>query len=239
MRVVLRFAALSMWTTAVLLATGCGEASFSPTSPSVAPGRGGVSAATGAVISGTVSGAATPLTTSSEQATTLATSPVTVTVVGTNISTTIDGSGRFQLTNVPTGDVQLKFTGTGLDATLTVKGIQTGDRIDIRVRMTDSSIRLEAERRERRQGRDDDDDDDDDDDEEDRDEDEFKGTVSALSGTCPAITFTLNGVSVKTTSATRFDDGTCAGVRNNLRVEVHGRRQADGSIQADKIEIED
>jgi hypothetical protein len=227
---------LSVWTLAALVATACGQPSLSPTSPSDVAGRGGIRT-TGAVISGTVSDMTLPLTASSEQATALATTPVTVTVVGTNISTTIDGSGRFQLTNVPVGDVQLKFVATGLDATLTLRGVEAGDQIDIRVRISDSSIRLEAERRERRQGRDDEDDDEDEDD--DRDEDEFKGMVSALTGTCPTITFTLNSITVKTTSATRYEDGTCARVRNNVRVEVHGRRQTDGSIQAEEIELED
>ena len=44
------------------------------------------------------------------------------------------------MSNVPTGDVQLNFRGTGLDATLTVRGVQTGDQIDITVRLTDNSI---------------------------------------------------------------------------------------------------
>ena len=236
-----RMAAMFLWSAFSVFVVACGQASFAPTSPSAVAGRGGSAAATGAVISGTVAGIARPLTASSDQATTLATGPVTVTVVGTSISTTVDGSGRFQLTGVPAGDVQLKFTATGLDATLTVRGVQTGDRIDIKVAISDRSIRIEAERRERngRDGNGRDDDDDDDDDDEDRDGDEFKGLVSGLTGTCPAVTFTLSGRTVKTTSTTRYEHGTCATVQNNARLEVHGRRQADGSIQADKIEVDD
>lgn len=238
-----RIAAMYLCASLSVFFVACGQASFAPTSPSTVPGRGG-NATSGAVISGTVAGTALPQTSSSDHATTLATGPVTVTVVGTSISTTVDGSGRFQLTNVPAGDVQLKFTATGLDATLTVRDVQAGDRIDIRVAISDRSIRIEAERRERNgrdgNGRDDDDDDDDDDDEDDEDDDdEFKGLVAGLTGTCPVVTFTLNGRTVKTTTATRYEDGTCASVQNNARIEVHGRRQADGAIQADKIEIED
>ena len=159
---------------------------------------------------------------------------MTVTVVGTTISTVIDGNGRFHLTGVPPGDVQLKFTATGLDATVTLVGVQAGDRIDIKVRVTDKSVRIEAEVRERKR-----DDDDDDDDDEDRDDNELKGLVSALAGTCPAITFTVNAITVKTTSATTFDDGTCAQVQNNVRVEVKGVRQTDGSLQATRVELED
>lgn len=241
-----RIVSTSITIVVALLSPACGDASFAPTSPSSTGGRGAQGATTGTVITGTVNGLASATTASSTDAVAAAaaTMPVTVTVVGTNISTTIDRSGRFRLTDVPTGNVQLKFTGPGLDATVTLKGVQTGDRIDLRVRLTDSSVRIEAERRERgRRDEDADDDDGDDDDDEDDDGDdddnELEGTVSGLTGTCPNITFTVRGVTVKANGTTRFDDGSCAGVRNNSRVEVHGQRQADGSIQAARIELED
>jgi hypothetical protein len=86
----------------------------------------------------------------------------------------------------------------------------------------------------------DDDDDDEDDDSEDEDDAEAKieGTVSALSGTCPAISFTARNTSVTTTSATRFDDG-CSAVRDGRRVEVRGVRQPNGSIAATRVKIDD
>jgi Domain of unknown function (DUF5666) len=237
-----RFATVASWTMVALFAAACSQAGSSlPTSPSAAGGRGASS--TGAVISGTVNGLALSTLSSADAATTLATLPVTVTVVGTSISTTVDRSGRFQLTNVPTGDVQLNFKGTGLDATLTVKGVQTGDVIDIAVRLTDNSIRIEADRRQPRgNGDNDDDDDSDDDSDSDSDSDdrndngEFRGVVSNLTGTCPSITFNLNGltgVAFKTGTATRFDSD-CASIQNNLTVEVRGRRQAN-EVQADRI----
>jgi hypothetical protein len=229
-----RFAALSAWTVLALVATACGQSSFSPTSPSGAGGRGTAGTTTGAVITGTVNGMPQRATLPSELASPAASAPITVTGVGTSISTTVDGSGRFSLTDVPTGDVQLKFAGSGLDATLILRGVQAGDRIAITVRVTDSSVRIEAERRERR-----DQDDDDDDNDDDRDGDEIKGVVSGLTGTCPDITFTVNNVSVKATSATRYEDGTCARVRNTIRLEVHGQRQANGSLQATRIELDD
>ena len=214
-----------VWVMLALLTSACGQSSFSPASPSMISGS-----TTGAVISGTVSGLAAAQATSSMRGGTLATQPVVVTVVGTSMSTTIDGSGRFQFTGVPTGDVQLRFTGPGLDATLTVRGVREGDRIDIKVRVTDSSVRIDAERRDHRG----DDGDDDDDDDEDKDDNEFSGVVSGLTGACPNITFSL-----RAGDATRFEDGTCARVRNSVRVEVHGERQADGSIRATRIELDD
>ena len=231
-----RLAVVFLWVGLALLSTACSQSAFSPTSPS-GNGRGGSSGTAGATITGSVNGVQPSLASSSE-AVAMATKPVTVTVVGTGISSTIDGSGRFRLNDVPTGDVQLKFVGTGLDATLTVKGVEAGDTIDIRVRVTDSSVRIETERRESRgRGRGDDDDDRDDKGDKD-DQGKLKGTVAALSGTCPTITFTVSGVTVKTSGATRFEDGWCAGVQNNARVEIQGRRQSDGSIQADRIEVE-
>jgi hypothetical protein len=122
-----------------------------------------------------------------------------------------------------------------LDATLTVRDVREGDRIDIRVRVTDSSVRIDAERRDRR-GNDGDDEDEDDDED---DDNEFGGVVSGLSGACPNITFTLSGTLVRASDATRYEDGTCARVRNSLRVEVHGQRQGDGSIRATRIELDD
>ena len=233
-----RFGCVSVPIVVALVSAACGgDASFAPTSPSSTGGRGVQGTSTGTVITGTVNGFASSTTALSTEAVaaTAATTPVTVTVVGTNMSTTIDRFGRFRLTDVPTGDVQLKFAGPGLDATVTLKGVQPGDQIDLRVRLTDSSVRIEAERRER--GRRDDDKDDDDDDDE--DDDELKGTVSGLTGTCPNITFTLSGVTVKANGTTRFEDGSCARVRNNIRVEVHGQPQADGSLQAARIDLED
>ena len=217
-----RCAAVSVWT-ALLVAVACGGSS--PTSPM----RGFGGGATGAVITGTVNGASQGLTassgtssTSSETFATASGTPVTVTIVGTDISTTIDGRGHFHLRDVPVGDVQLRFTADNLDATITLRDIQAGDQIHIRVRVTDTSVRIEAEQRERK-----------------HDDDEFTGVVSGLSGTCPDITFALNGTNVEANVATRYEDGSCASVQNTTRVEVKGLRQADNSLLATRIELED
>jgi hypothetical protein len=234
-----RFTTLTNWTMVAILAAACSQAgSSSPTSPSVT--RGGGASSTGATITGTVNGIALSTLSSSDVATALASLPVTVTVVGTSISTTVDRNGRFQLTNVPTGDVQLNFKGTGLDATLMVKGVQTGDQINITLRLTDNSIRIEADRRQPRADRDDEDSDRD----SDRDSDgrngtgDFRGAVSNLTGTCPSITFNLSGmtgVAFKTGTATRFDSA-CASIQNNLTVEVRGQRQGT-EVQVDRIAL--
>jgi hypothetical protein len=139
--------------------------------------RGFGGSATGAVITGTVNnGSQGPITSAAASATSAETlgsasrKPVTVTVVGTDISTTIDGSGRFLLRDVPPGDVQLRFTADGLDATITLQDVEAGDEIRLRVKVTDTSVHIEAVQRERSRGDDDEDDDDDDGDEDDDDD---------------------------------------------------------------------
>jgi hypothetical protein len=178
-------------------------------------------------IEGTVSGTAQGLTaaTTTTSPGTFATAggpPVTVSIVGTNITQTVDGSGHFHLRDVPVGDVQVRFTADGLDATVTLRDIEVGDQIHIKVRITDRGVRLEAETRERRAS-----------------DEEVGGDVSGLSGTCPNITFTVNGRTVKANSATRYEDGSCTDVANAIEVEAKGQRQADNSILATRIEIED
>jgi hypothetical protein len=154
-----------------------------------------------------------------------------VTINGTNISTMVDGAGQFTMNGVPPGTVTLTFTGEGVSASITLNNVNAGDEIRIDVRLNGNSARIESETR--RQG------DDDDDDDEDRDEaNEVKGTVSALSGTCPALTFTVGTRLVRTGSATVFDDR-CTDVTNGVRVEVRGTRMNDGTFTAARVEVDD
>lgn len=301
-----RFAALTACLLVPCLTVACGEASFSPTSPSGL----GASSTTGAVITGTVQGLAQPAL-SSGTSTPSATGAVTVSVAGTDISSGVDGTGRFTLSGVPSGPIQLQFRGAGIDATITL-AVNAGERIELTVSVTATGIRIEAERRHHADNRaeleghitaidaaartlrvagalvevpasavirngsrtltfadlrvgdeveihghvdgsriiattveveDDDDGRDDDDEDEDDDRDgtlaEVEGVVSALSGSCPNISFTLRTVGVRANSATRYEEGACAHVQNNVPVEVLGQRQADGSLLAVHIEIED
>ena len=46
------------------------------------------------------------------------------------------------------------------------------------------------------------------------------GQVSALSGTCPAVTFTVAATKVVTSSTTRFEDGDCRDIANGTAVRV-------------------
>ena len=67
---------------------------------------------------------------------------------------------------------------------------------------------------------------------------EVEGVVSARSGSCPAVTFTVNTTKVSTDTATQFKGGTCATIANGVKIEVEGARQADGSIRATHVEFD-
>ena len=277
----------------VLASVACGaSASLSPTAPS---GVGSPSSA-GATISGQVnhgSGLAQVTNASTSGA-------ITVTIVGTNISATVDGLGRFTLSGVPEGTLQLQFSGPGTSATLTISGVGQQDQIQIAVTVNGNSVVLESQHRSsngnrvevegritavdaaartlqvagiqvnvpasadirrhsggsqtlqfsdlavgmevevrgtregavltatevrvrsERQGR----------------LDELEGVVSGLSGTCPALTFTVRGSMARTNGATFFKHASCAQIQNGATVEVKGERQADGSLLAVQVKIE-
>jgi hypothetical protein len=143
----------------------------------------------------------------------------------------VDGTGQFTLNGVPPGTVTLTFTGDGgLSASITLNNVSAGDEIRIDVRLNGSNARIESETRRHDDGEDDDDDED--------EANEMTGTVSGLTGTCPALTFTVNARVVKTSSATVFDDR-CTTVTNGVRVEVKGTRANDGTFTATRVELDD
>ncbi len=66
---------------------------------------------------------------------------------------------------------------------------------------------------------------------------EAEGTVSALAGTCPSITFNLGTLKVATNATTVFRHGACADVANGGMVEVKGAIQTDGSLLAARVSL--
>jgi hypothetical protein len=61
---------------------------------------------------------------------------VTVTVEGTTISTVTDSSGNFTLTGLTPGTITLVFQGNGINAKLTISGLQAGETLTISVQAT-------------------------------------------------------------------------------------------------------
>ena len=115
--------ALSM----TLAAAACGGAS-SPTAP--APAGNAAPNATTAVINGTVAGGTSAALFNTTNG---AGAGMTVTVQGTNITTTVNGAGQFQLTSVPPGTTVLVFNGVGANAQLNLGTLLAGQTTTITV----------------------------------------------------------------------------------------------------------
>lgn len=67
---------------------------------------------------------------------------------------------------------------------------------------------------------------------------EVEGAVAGLTGTCPALTFTVGGTPVVTEGATFFKEGSCDSLQNGAHVEVKGRR-VDNRIVAAVVEVDE
>ena len=64
---------------------------------------------------------------------------------------------------------------------------------------------------------------------------EISGSAGGVSGTCPTLTFGLNGYNICTTAATMFDGITCATMKSGTKVTVKGISQADNSVVATSV----
>jgi hypothetical protein len=64
----------------------------------------------------------------------------------------------------------------------------------------------------------------------------LNGRVSNLAGTCPALTFVVDGVPVFTTSRTTFRKGSCDRLEAGDRVRVRGLRIGNGPVEAREVE---
>ena len=144
---------------------------------------------------------------------------LTVSVVGTEISVDADSEGRFTLENVPPGPVALRFSGPGVDAQLDIGVVAAGERVEVEVAVSGSNAVLEGPP-------------------DSNDEVHVEGAVTGLGGACPNVTFRVGGVLVRTSAATRFDDGGCGAIDNGDQVRVDGFQQPDGSVQATEVEVD-
>jgi hypothetical protein len=107
----------------------CGGSSMSPTGASSSSGAS-------ATIRGTVDDATASLN-PSEVSMASRHSGIKVTVAETGQSTTTDGSGTFIIT-APSGTATLHFQGQGIDAQLTVGGLNAGQTVTITVHVSGS-----------------------------------------------------------------------------------------------------
>ena len=68
---------------------------------------------------------------------------------------------------------------------------------------------------------------------------DLTGDVRNLAGTCPNLTFVVEGRTIYTTSATEFSRGSCSKMRNGDPVEIRGTLMSDGRIRADRVRFDD
>jgi len=61
------------------------------------------------------------------------------------------------------------------------------------------------------------------------------GAAAGISGACPSISFTLKGLTVRSSASTAFSGVTCATLKNGTGVTATGTTQADGSVLATSI----
>ena len=61
------------------------------------------------------------------------------------------------------------------------------------------------------------------------------GSIAALQGSCPSITFALGGSVVSTSSVTVFDGRACNQLSDGTAVRVDRYKQGDGSIAATSV----
>jgi hypothetical protein len=194
----------------------CGGGSASMTGPEAAATA--VSPQVGATIAGAVqSGAA-----AAGEIGASSVSGLRVSVTGTSLQATTDGSGRFTLSGVPSGRIELRFQGSGIDARLELEGLQNGQTLTLTIRVSGSSAT-----------RVDDDDDDD-------GEVEFKGKVDSVG----ASSLVVAGRTVKLDASTRLldHDGMMiplSGFHQGDFVEVEGTPESDGTVLAKKVKLEE
>jgi hypothetical protein len=64
---------------------------------------------------------------------------------------------------------------------------------------------------------------------------EIEGSAGGVKGSCPSLTFVVNGSSVATSGATAFKGFVCTDLKSGSKVLVNGARQANSTILASEV----
>jgi hypothetical protein len=185
-----------------------------PTSTSIS----NPAANTGAVIAGTVVGfSGTPSAAFSTRATGL-----TVTVTGSNVSSAVDDSGRFELRGVPGGHVELHFSGRSTDARLSLDNVAEHDAIEIVVRVNGTTAEIEDNHRQGADNR-----------------VEIEGTVADVNLTAGTLRIRDAVVTVPATATIRHGSTTMklSDIRVGDRVHVKGMTTGTTTV-ASEVEVQ-
>lgn len=152
-------------------------------------------------------------------------SGLTVSIPGSHDQADVDAGNHFTLSNVPTGNVVLRFQGTGVDATVTVPAVQDDEDITIGVSINGSSATLDSDDRSTS----------------DASLLQLEGRIDALPPVAAAGTFVINGTIVETNGTTTFVNGgvTAAFADLVVGVRVHVSGTADGTkLLAARVDIQ-
>jgi hypothetical protein len=66
---------------------------------------------------------------------------------------------------------------------------------------------------------------------------EIEGSIAALQGSCPSVSFTIRSTAISTTAATTFVGSTCGQLANGVTVTVDGSLQSSGAIAATRVSL--
>jgi cytoskeletal protein CcmA (bactofilin family) len=214
----------SLLITSSLLIAACGgsapvESPVAPTGigPAQNPAPGPPTISGGATVNGSVRFAATAPTLTAFNSNT------TVNVVGTTIVAAVSPAGQFTLTGVPAGNVALKFTGPGVDATVSIGQVQVGETVNVLIAVKGSEAAVETSSKSN--GR----------------ETQLEGRIESLPPTQPANTMIVGGHKVKVDGTTAIRHGSETKAFSDLemgqRVHVKGQMSGD-TLMATRIELQ-
>jgi len=151
--------------------------------------------------------------------------------ISASITSIDSGNKSFQA-----GNWTIKTSGSTVirhgSKTVPFSDLKVGDHVQVRG-TRDASTVTATEIKVEQQGQGGDNDDDND------HEAEVDGRVSGLSNSCPGITFMIGNTKVTADQNTTYGRSSCSAIKNDLKVEVEGQRQNDGSVLARRISIDD
>jgi hypothetical protein len=204
----------------ILAAFGAAACGDSPTEPSSASSV----TVNGNIVSFANAGAGSQNSSTSSVSSVTVPAGIRITIVGTNIAVDVTGDGTFTLKNVPSGNVVLQITGPGVNATITLNDLQTGQTVTITVNVNGATADIDSDRRSK------------------GGEEQLEGRVESLPPTTPAGDFLVAGRMVRTNATTTFrrgDDsaGTFADLVLGYRVHIKGTVVA-GVLVAREVKIQ-
>jgi hypothetical protein len=160
--------------------------------------------------------------------------------ISASITSIDSGNKRFQA-----GNWTIQTTGSTVirhgSKTVPFSDLKPGDHVQVRGTRDGSTVTAtEIKVEQGGQGGDNEDGDDNENDHEADVSGRVSGLLNSNSNSCPAIAFMIGTTKVTADQNTTYDKNTsCGAIKNDLKVEVTGIRQSDGSVLARRISLDD